>query len=228
MVRVSKKKSFFKLFLANNIDNKIIQFSLAEGINYTPFFVLTKLLHSSLIKLQKCEFIDSECSSALFLLNSVDQLAEGYEIINEIQSSFGEIKELFISIKDLSILTLKKLFDRHQVKTISDTLAFINTASKSDNRFKYSSLLQIKSSFNRKLNLYTKRLAYNNSMVENVLDLINFLYFLINEKWQLDPYFPMPEQRTSTTENIKMEISLKDVLAIQDFIMKLGINLDIT
>lgn len=188
MSSFSRKRFFTDCFLTNNIDNTTIVIHFNTGIAYTSFFVLTKLIHSSILKFQINPFSTNSCRSAIFLLSVKDPFSA---TIAEISTDYKEFKAFLTSIKADAINRYKALIDNHNIIRLNETLEFIVDLGTSDIRFKHSSLNQCKSLFKRKRTLSLLRYDKNTLPFSTTNELIQYYYTKLSLKWLSEIYYPV-------------------------------------
>jgi hypothetical protein len=194
----TKKKYFDKIYLANNIDDSIIAFALQEPFTYAQFFVLTKLVHSAIIKFQINPFCAQTSHFSIFLLLRHDEMAFTTATID---TTYQEIKSFLTVMKKTCIRRHKILFDAMQLPDIDRTLQFIAELGISDNRYKQSSLFQVKSLYKRKQRAFKQRLEQDTSNINTTIDLIDAYYIGVSAKWSSIPYLPRSQVETIEDNN---------------------------
>jgi hypothetical protein len=179
----SKKKLFTHLYISNNLNDAYLQIELDQPINYAQYFILSKLIHSSIIKFQHNTFLSCTSACSLFIMHSINGTEN---IVQVVLSSYSELKQMLTDIKTVACKRAKTLTDYHSNSATELEIVFIDALADTDDRFTQTSIKQVKSSLSRRINTYQGRYSRDPySFISTAFDLVQYYYSVFRQKWQL-------------------------------------------
>jgi len=148
----SKKKLFNVLYLSDS-HLFTLCIPLKEAINYKQYFILTKLILSSFIKMLKY-YDERECF--YLLLKQPNQPLTHY--LRE-PIEFDKLKKLLTSIKRSFIQQIRQITYTRNLMENEQEIALINTLSEENEYYKHTCIKQLKSQLVRQQKILQTKLS---------------------------------------------------------------------